>query len=229
MCGWARRAARVERAVCESLKAMEVAPFSPIIPARTRVSLSASSRRDDRSYTPSAAIVISSATRLVSMKPRISFVRIERSRKRGMDASGSIVSRCSARSPQRHQDRTPPRTLASVFEPRVGKVPDHGRLDLPDVAGVLADGAVGGELAHAGDVEQRLAAPLRTIEPGVVHAELGGDVGVEVGQVDVLVAGAGEFGHDGAEEVLVAAREVAGGDRVDDAPDVALAEVLLRA
>src|ERR1044071_10476751 len=101
----------------------------------------------------------------------------------------------------------------------VREVADDGRPDTPDVARVLGDRAVGGELPHARDVEQRLAAPRRAVEVKVVDARLRLDVRLEVGEVDVLVARAGELRHDGTEDVFVAAREVPRGDGVDDAPD----------
>src|SRR5260221_10066702 len=217
MCGWARSAVSMERAVCESLKAIDVAAFSPMTPASTRASRKASSRSDDRSYTPSAAIVMSSATRLVSIKPVISFVRIERSRNRGM--CGTSDANCSVVAASPGGKAKGPRAPL-LRQPGVSEVPDHGRLDPPDVPRVLGNGPVGGEPTHAGDVEQRLAAPLDAIEPSLVDALLRGDVGLEVGQVDVLVPGARQLGHDGTEEVLVAAREVPRGDGIDDAPDV---------
>ena len=69
---------------------------------------------------------------------------------------------------------------------RVGEVADDGGLDLPDVAGVFADGAVGGELAHSGDVEERLAVPRGAVAVGGVDGELGRRMyGLQIGEVDV--------------------------------------------
>src|ERR1051326_5081931 len=90
----------------------------------------------------------------------------------------------------------------------VREVADHGGVDLPDVAGVFADGAVGGELAHPGDVEERLAVPRGAVAVGGVDGGLGVAVRLQVGEVDVDVAGAGDAGDDRPEDVFVAAREV---------------------
>src|SRR5437588_10043218 len=106
---------------------------------------------------------------------------------------------------------------------------DHCRLDVPDVARVLGDGAVGGELSHPRDVAQRLERPAAAVEVGLVHAALRVDVRFEVGKVHVLVARAGQLRHDGAEDLLVAAREMPGADGVDDPPHRAIGPIPLRA
>src|SRR5262245_59018970 len=82
ICGCARSAASVARADCRSLKATADEAFSPMMPARVSMSRIISRRNVMASYAPSAMTVSSSATRLVSMKPVRSLVRIERSRKR---------------------------------------------------------------------------------------------------------------------------------------------------
>ena len=62
----------------------------------------------------------------------------------------------------------------------------------------------------------------------LVDASLRFDVRLQIGEVDVLVARAEQLRHDRAEDILVAAGEVAGGDRVDHAANAAVrAEVVL--
>src|SRR6516162_5199256 len=46
------------------------------------------------------------------------------------------------------------------------------RFGVPDVLGILPDGAVGGELAHARDVEDGLARPRLRIAPQVADLRL---------------------------------------------------------
>ena len=71
--------------------------------------------------------------------------------------------------------------------PRSPLEPDRHGLDVPDLLGVLADGAVGGEVAHPGHVEDRLPDP----RPGAEERGdplLRLDVGGEVGAVEETVA-----------------------------------------
>src|SRR5262249_36008527 len=139
-----------------------------------------------------------------------------------VDASLNLQSKlaCLQRSDGEGQNTTLPtqkftRSWALLLDGGVREGTDDGRLDLPDLAGVLADGAVGGELAHARDVEQRLAVPGRAILVLDVDPQLSLDIVMEVGEVHVLVARAEELGHDRAEDVLVASREMSRRDRVD--------------
>src|SRR6476646_7967379 len=55
----------------------------------------------------------------------------------------------------------------------------------PDLATVLLDGAIGRELAHAGDIEDGHARPARAVAISVAHAFLARDVSRVVGQQEV--------------------------------------------
>ena len=53
-------------------------------------------------------------------------------------------------------------------------------LQLPDVLGVLADGAVGGEDAALGDVHEAHAGEAAAVAHGLIEPVVAGDVGGEV-------------------------------------------------
>ena len=55
-------------------------------------------------------------------------------------------------------------------------------LDPPDALGVLGDGPVRGEHAHAGHVEDGPAAPIVVVAPILVDAFLSPEEGAEVGE-----------------------------------------------
>src|SRR5512134_2043068 len=86
----------------------------------------------------------------------------------------------------------------------------------PDALGVLADGAIGGELRGARDVQDRHPGPAVAV---LVHARdvlLHRAVRGEVGEHHVRVAAVQERLHDGLEEPRLAGREDARRDRVED-------------
>ena len=74
--------------------------------------------------------------------------------------------------------------IALLLDRRVRESADHRGLDLPDLARVLADRAIRGELALARDDQQRLAIPGRAIFVFDVDLLLGLDLGLEVGEMD---------------------------------------------
>ena len=90
----------------------------------------------------------------------------------------------------------------------------HG-LDVPDFGAVFADGAVGGELAHACDVEDGHAGPVFLVMLGLIDLVLGGEVGGEVGKEHVFVARPGGNPAAGGRGPG-RRREVAGGNLVED-------------
>ena len=61
---------------------------------------------------------------------------------------------------------------------------------VPDVVGVLGDGAVSGEDAAAGDVVETHAVPFNRVGVGFHHALLRLAVGGKVRQKQILVGGA---------------------------------------
>src|SRR5205823_1961826 len=75
------------------------------------------------------------------------------------------------------------------FIPHPSSLPSlPDRLRTPDVVAVFADRAVAGELAHAGDVQDRHARPPRLVAPRPADGALALDVRVVVGQQQVVVA-----------------------------------------
>ena len=58
---------------------------------------------------------------------------------------------------------------------------------MPDVFGILADGAVRGELAGGGDVHEALAAKGDAVAVVMVHAQTGLFVAVEVVEDEILI------------------------------------------
>src|SRR6185369_4088888 len=62
------------------------------------------------------------------------------------------------------------------------------RIQLPDLAGVLADRPVAGELAHARGVEDRHFRPAGFVLEGSVYQLLGVTVGLEIGEHEEWVA-----------------------------------------
>src|SRR5436309_14837947 len=67
----------------------------------------------------------------------------------------------------------------------------RARLGVPDLGRVLGDGAIAGELARPGDVEDGLACPPLLVRVELEEPPVGLQVGAQVGQVHIMVA-AGE-------------------------------------
>src|SRR5436305_3537497 len=93
-CGCARTAESTERAVSRSLNTRGETEFSPTTPVSAVRSASIFFLKVSRSYSASAAIVINSAARLVSMNPVINLLRMERSRKRAIQLFPILESSC---------------------------------------------------------------------------------------------------------------------------------------
>lgn len=68
---------------------------------------------------------------------------------------------------------------------------DFDLLDVPDVFGVLIDGAVAAELARSERIHYRHLGPLVLVQVGLIHFLLGSNIGLEVGrnQIPVVVVG----------------------------------------
>lgn len=84
---------------------------------------------------------------------------------------------------------------------------DFHRLGFPDFFCVFRDGAVGGEVAHAGDVEDRHSGPAFGVVIGLGDPVLGVDVGAIICEQEEGVV-VEEVVDYGAEEVAVSASEV---------------------
>ena len=104
------------------------------------------------------------------------------------------------------------------------RYPAHGR-DVPDLAGVLPDGAVGRELAAPGDVQDRHARPALLVAVRLLDLVLAGTVGGEVGEDEVRVAAVQERVHHRPEQPLLTRREHAGGERVEHGLQPAVAAI----
>src|SRR5574337_1904602 len=74
-------------------------------------------------------------------------------------------------------------TRSFVLDLGVGGLEDG--LDVPDLPGVLGDGAVAGEFAHPGNVQDGLARPDRGVFERLSDPFLGVDVGRQIGQMEV--------------------------------------------
>ena len=96
---------------------------------------------------------------------------------------------------------------------------DAAGLGVPDFFGVLLDGTVGTELAHASDVEDRLLGPGLLVLVFLRHLGLHVHVAAEVGAEHVRVVGEELFG-DVLEQVRTVGAEEAGTDEVDNAAQV---------
>src|SRR3954471_12991772 len=64
----------------------------------------------------------------------------------------------------------------------IRSAPDLFMRNVPDVAGILPDRAIGGKPAHPRNVADRLGVPLGTVAPDRVDLALGVRVGIEIGR-----------------------------------------------
>ena len=62
--------------------------------------------------------------------------------------------------------------------------------DMPNVLGVVPDGAVGGKDAGPGDVDEGHPVPGLLVQIGLAGPLMGGTVALKVGQQQVLIGGA---------------------------------------
>src|ERR1700752_4382917 len=77
---------------------------------------------------------------------------------------------------------------------------------VPDLLGIFANGAVGGEPRHSRDIEDRGASPGRHHLPAGVDAALGGVIGIEIGR-DHIVVEVAQRVADGSEAGGIVGRE----------------------
>src|SRR6187399_598035 len=93
----------------------------------------------------------------------------------------------------------------------------HGRLSHPpDAFAVITNRTVGGELAHAGCVENGLPRPCLLVAPERTHLSLGVDVGRVVGKYEEVIV-VEQILYDRAEEPGVAMGQRAAGDEIEHA------------
>ena len=88
--------------------------------------------------------------------------------------------------------------------------------NVPDIASVLRDAAVAGELADARDVQYGLAPPDLFVEVFAVNQLLRLDVAGEIGDMEVAVAAMHQLVEDPAEQPVLIGTEAVGGERVHD-------------
>lgn len=86
---------------------------------------------------------------------------------------------------------------------------------VPDVAGVFEDGAVAGEFAGAGDVEDGFADPVVGFLVELADAGVGLGIGGEVGEVHVEIAAVEERIAQGFEDAGLEGVEMIGEDQVE--------------
>src|SRR5262249_9104253 len=99
-------------------------------------------------------------------------------------------------------------------------------LRTPDVAGILRDGAVAGELAGTTDILDRAARPGVGLEVKRTNLLLGPDVRREVGQMHVAVALRHERVPDRGEDPRLVRAEGVRGDQVQRAMSLGLVVVV---
>src|SRR6516225_6818790 len=87
-------------------------------------------------------------------------------------------------------------------------------LGIPDLGRVLGDGAVAGELAGPGDVQDRPARPPGLVRVEFAESPIGIEIGSEVGQVHVVVALGQERTVQRRKDARLVAAEMVGGDQV---------------
>ena len=97
----------------------------------------------------------------------------------------------------------------------VGAELDLDRGCVPDLGGAFADGAVAGELADLGDLDDRLLVPRGAVEEGLADPLLAVSVRVEVGEDHVRIV-VDERRNQRAEQVGLVRAEEARRDEVDD-------------
>jgi hypothetical protein len=90
---------------------------------------------------------------------------------------------------------------------------------------VFPDGAVRGKPAQAGHVEDGHPGPALLVPEGSVHLTLAINVGLVVGQDQILIM-VKERGHQGLKKPGVAAGKVTGADEIDYLPQLIIAFVI---
>src|SRR6476661_8309575 len=112
----------------------------------------------------------------------------------------SCCAPCNGFMPHRHSRLT--RGAAERFRRRAGIGSKLERFRMPDLVGILGDGAVRREYAHAGHIQDGLPGPLVGLAVKIVDPVLRFHVAAEVGQQQVVVAEV----HQQIEQLLEATR-----------------------
>ncbi len=116
------------------------------------------------------------------------------------------------------------RLVEVVIELADRRALDRYRLDVPDVAAILADRTIGRELSGSRRVQDRHPRPDVAVAIGVAHAPLAFDVGSKVREHQVRVV-VHEPVQQRLEQLGVAAREEAATNEVDDGRELDVAPI----